>query len=94
MTDAQWFQTRYGIRLPDGSMAPTMAGTAWTCDSREVAEKAIAYFRDGAERIGVSDWSGEIVRQLCTPWISDTDNAQLLIKELNDWLAQQTGTST
>ena len=35
MNAHDWFQTRYGIRLPDGTMATTMQGQPWMWDNLE-----------------------------------------------------------
>lgn len=91
MTEQFWLQTRYGIRLPDGSMATSMQGQVWSWPDIADAERAIGYFRSASERLGHDDWDGEIVRQLCTPWIGPRDNADALIEELSTWLAQQVG---
>jgi hypothetical protein len=87
----EWFQTRYAIRLPDGTLALGPAGTPWMWSDRSGAERAIGYFNYNARKLGVEEWNGEIVRQLCTPWIGENDNAATLVKDLSDWLAQQTG---
>lgn len=86
-----WFDTHWGIRLPNGQMAKTLTGQAWAWPTREDAERALGFFRSYAAQLGVSDWSGEIVRQLATPWIGESDNAELLVAELSRWLEQQTG---
>lgn len=91
MTDHLWLQTRYGIRLPDGSMATSMSGQVWSWPDMSDAEKAVGYFRDASARLGHADWQGEIVRQLSTPWIGVHDNADTLIEELSAWLTEQTG---
>lgn len=91
MNEHDWFQTRFAIRLPDGALAKTPNGIEWTTGDRQIVEKAMAYYREGAERLGVEEWNGQVVRQLCTPWIGEDDNADLMIKELSDWLTRQTG---
>ena len=93
VAEHQWFSTRYGIRLPDGTMAISPLGMPWTWEDREMAERAIAYFQYNAQRLGVTEWRGEIVRQFCTPWIGDRDNADILIRDLSEWLARETGGS-
>ena len=93
MSDHDWFITRWGIRLPDGTMATTMQGQVWAWQNREDAERAAEYFKVYAAKIGISDWQGEIVRQLCTPWISEADNAEAMLEELSSWLARETGGS-
>jgi hypothetical protein len=92
VTDYPGFETRYAIRLPNGKLAfCDITSSPWIWDSRELAEKSIGYFKHNAEKIGVSQWEGEIVRQLCTPWIGEKDNADHLITELSAWLARETG---
>jgi hypothetical protein len=91
MTDYAAFETRYAIRLPDGSLAMSPYDAPWMWSNRETAERAIGYFRHSAQKIGVAQWEGEIVRQLCTPWIGEHDNADHLITELTAWLARETG---
>jgi len=91
MNQHDWFETRWGIRLPDGTMATTWQGQIWSWDSRENAERAMEYFKAYSAKLGVADWNGEIVRQLCTPWISDSDDAGQLVEELSAWLARETG---
>jgi hypothetical protein len=91
LTDYAAFQTRYAIRLPDGNLAMAPHDAPWMWDNRDTAQRAIGYFRQSAKKIGVNDWEGEIVRQLCTPWIGDDDNAVHLMQELTDWLARETG---
>ena len=91
MNEHDWFITRYGIRLPDGNMAMTMQGQPWMWENLEDAERAIGYFRTNAEKLGVGEWHGEIVRQLATPWIGQADNADLMVQELSAWLERQVG---
>lgn len=91
MTEPTWYQQRYAIRLPDGNLAISPFGEPWNWEDRAKAERAIEYFRLGAERVGVHDWNGEIVRQLCTPWIGDRDRYDHLIDELNRWLDREIG---
>lgn len=90
-TEHSWLQTRYGVRLPDGSMATSAQGQVWSWTDIADAERAIGYFRSASERLGHEQWDGEIVRQLCTPWIGERDNADTLIAELSAWLSQQIG---
>lgn len=91
MTEPTGYLERFAIRLPCGELAQSPYGQAWMWDERAKAERAIAYFRAGAQRIGVTDWNGEIVRQLCTPWLGDNDRADHLIEELTRWLERETG---
>lgn len=85
------FEIRYAVRLPDGNLARTLQGQPWIWDSRDDAERAIRYFADYSERLGVTGWHGEVVKQLCTPWVGELDNVDHLLDELNDWLEQQIG---
>lgn len=89
--DHDWLLTRWGIRNPDHTMATTWQGQTWIWDNRDDAERALGYFRAAAEKLGVTDWRGTIVRQLCTPWLSEHDNTDQLVDELTRWLEQQIG---
>lgn len=94
MIDDDRFQTRYAIRMPDGRLAMnSITGSPWIWVERADAEKAMGYFRAYAERLGVEDWHGQIVQQLCTPWVTECDyiTAQQFVDELTLWLEQQTG---
>jgi hypothetical protein len=86
------YATRWAIRLPNGRLAMANLALEWSWASREEAEQAIGYFRFNAERMGISDWNGEIVRQYCTPWLGDNDNGEHLVDELTEWLVRETGT--
>ena len=87
------YETRWAIRLPDGRLAMSSVGQSWMWPDRATAEQAIGYFRFNAERMGITDWQGEIVRQYCTPWLADNDTAEHLFNELTAWLARETGTA-
>lgn len=87
------YATRWAIRLPDGRLAMSSVGQAWMWNDRATAEQAIGYFQHNAERMGITDWRGEIVRQYCTPWLADSDTAERLVDELTAWLARETGTA-
>ena len=91
MNGPDWFQERWGIRNPDGSMATTWQGQVWIWETKEEAERAVGYFKAAAAKLGVADWQGVIVRQLCTPWIGESDNSDGLVEELSAWLSRQTG---
>jgi hypothetical protein len=91
VTDPAEFIRQYAIRLPDGRIARSPYGTLWTWDERDDAERALGFFRQGAERVGVNEWTGEIVHQLCTPWIGDHDRTTGFIDELTTWLEKQIG---
>lgn len=89
---SDWFQTRYAVRLPDGQVAKTVTGAEWIWDSAEDADRACAYFKAHVEQLGVHDWHGEVVRQLCTPWIGQHGMwSALSLAELARWLEEQTG---
>lgn len=81
------FTERFAIRMPNG----LIAGVGLYAD-RTAAEHALLIMRTTAsQQLGVGDWSGHVVRQLCTPFIGDRDNADHLIGELTNWLNTQTG---
>lgn len=90
-TDA--FTVRWAIRLPDGNVATAITGAPYMWNSREEAQRALGYFETHAEKLGVANWRGEIVRQLCTPWIPESSDirAQEFLDELITWLEEQTG---
>lgn len=85
------YSQRYGVRLPDGDMAVDPYRQVWMFEDRQRAEDLIHHLRTVAEKLGMSDWHGQVVRQLATPWISDDDNAALMVTELSAWLARQVG---
>ena len=89
MSDPDGYTRRYSIRLPDGTIARSALGQPWMWDDADDAERALGYFRVNAERMGVPDWEGSVVQQLCTPWIGLHDNASQLVAELSAWLEQQ-----
>lgn len=93
MTDHDMFHVRYAVRLPDGKLAAAVSGVPWMWADRDAAEKARAHFADVAYKLGVDDWSGEIVRQLCTPWVGERDDihARQFVDQLTDWLRKETG---
>ena len=90
-TDA--FSVRWAIRLPDGNVATAITGAPYMWASQEDAERALGYFKLHAEKLGVHNWRGEIVRQLCTPWVSECDDVRAaeFVDELTEWLEEQTG---
>jgi hypothetical protein len=86
------FKTKYAIEMPDGSLFKSpYSGAEVTWTDRPRAEEILEQLRMQATYMGVTDYRGRIVRQLCTPFIGDDDNADHLIAELNKWLADQTG---
>ena len=95
MTDEDVFHVRYAVRLPNGKLAAAVTGVPWMWSNREAAETAMGYFHEHAAKLGVTGWSGEIVRQLCTPWVGDCDDlrAAQFVDQLTDWLEKQTGGS-
>lgn len=90
-TDA--FTVRYAIRLPDGNVATAITGAPYMWNTAEEAERALGYFQTHAEKLGVTGWRGEIVRQLCTPWVGECSDirAAEFMDELTAWLEEQTG---
>jgi hypothetical protein len=44
-----------------------------------------------AAQLGVSDWAGEVVSQLCTPFVGARDTGAHLVADLQRWLETQTG---
>lgn len=93
MSDHDIFHLRYAVRLPDGKLAAAVTGVPWMWADRDAAERAREHFRDVAYKLGVPGWSGEIVRQLCTPWVGDCDDlrAAQFVDQLTEWLKNETG---
>lgn len=56
-----------------------------TWDTRESAESALAEIRSKAADIGVGDWLGIVVQQLCTPFTLH-DPAEHFADEIQHWL--------
>lgn len=89
------FSTRWGIRTPDGSMFKSpYSGAVVTWNDRERADEILDQLRTQATFMGVTDYKGTVVRQLCTPFVGDDDNVDRLIDELSAWLSQQTGSGS
>lgn len=89
---SEGFTLQFAIRLPDGNLALnpiTSQPLLWADEAG--AEKVLGMLRTNAASIGVSDWAGEIVRRLCTPFVSVSDPAEQLVAELSEWLKQQAG---
>lgn len=93
MSAADWFATRYAVRLPNGELLKNAMGSVWTWDTTAEAEHALSYFEAHTKQLGVDDWRAEIVHQLCTPWLGEHDTADHMIAELTRWLEAQTGGS-
>jgi hypothetical protein len=58
-----------------------------TWDTRAEAESALVEIREKAAEIGIGDWLGVIVTQLCTPFTFH-DPAEHFAAEVQDWLDQ------
>lgn len=56
-----------------------------TWDTRKEAENALKEIRRKAAELGVGDWCGVIVQQLCTPFTLH-DPAEHFADEVQDWL--------
>ena len=56
-----------------------------TWDSREDAERALADIKRKAAEIGIGEWLGVIVQQLCTPFTMH-DPAEHFADEVQQWL--------
>lgn len=48
--------------------------------------------RRAASRFGITEWLGEFVYQYVSPFVSDRDDGQQLVAELQAWMRQQGGT--
>jgi hypothetical protein len=58
---------------------------------RATAERHLAHHKEMAAQLGVSDWAGEVVSQLCTPFVGARDTGAHLVADLQRWLETQTG---
>jgi len=90
VAEDQWFSVRWAIRLPNGNIWKGQYGP-WMWETEDAATQAIESIQRSADEIGVGEWRGGIVRQMCTPWIGKKDNADDLIGELSAWLERQIG---
>lgn len=68
----------------EGDEAPPKPRT-W--DTREAAESALKDIRSKAAELGVGDWFGVIVQQLCTPFTLH-DPAEHFADEVQNWLSR------
>lgn len=69
--------------VADDDVAPRMPRT-W--DSREAADQALDGIRKQAAELGVFNWLGVAVQQLCTPFTLH-DPAEHFADEIQQWLA-------
>jgi phosphohistidine phosphatase SixA len=84
------FTERFAVRLPDGSIA-THCGAEVLWPTRADAERQLDHGRHVAAMLGVHDWGGEVVSQLCSPFVGARDTAAHLVADLQRWLEAQTG---
>jgi hypothetical protein len=56
---------------------------AW--DTREEADSALRHLRERAAELGVVDWLGVVVQQLCTPFTLH-DPAEHFAEEVQQWM--------
>jgi hypothetical protein len=91
--DYSKFSVIYAIQLPDGTYAKAdeqqQHPLLW--DQRIFAENYMEDLRRAAASIGVTNWSGRIVKQYTTPFVPDDEDASDLIGELESWLRQEGG---
>lgn len=88
----QDFSIQWSIKMPNGELVSDgLSGNPILFSSREAAEEACENVRRNAERIGITEWLGEIVYQYVSPFISDRDNGQQLVAELQAWMQRQQG---
>ena len=57
-----------------------------TWDTREGAEAALREIREKAADMGIGEWLGAVVQQLCTPFTLH-DPAEHFADEITSWLA-------
>lgn len=84
------FVERFAIRLPDGTIARYGCHEILFLD-RATAERQLDHCREAAAHLGVHGWPGEVVRQLCTPFVGDRDTGEHLVADLQRWLDTHTG---
>lgn len=84
------FIERFAIRLPDGTIARYGCHEILFPD-RTAAEHQLDHLKDTAAQLGVHGWAGEVVRQLCTPFVGDRDTGAQLVADLQRWLDTHTG---
>ena len=93
MTDYSKFTTTWAIQMPDGSYAKASPREErplmWS--SRELAEEYMQQIKAAAASIGITAWTGRVVRQYCTPFIGDGDDAEVLVAELEAWMRANGG---
>jgi len=56
-----------------------------TWDTREAADSAPKAFREKAAELGIGDWLGVVVQQLCTPFTLH-DPAEHFADEVQQWM--------
>lgn len=85
--DYSRFTIIFGVQLPDGTYAKSDPGQQhpllW--GERQYAEDYAEQLREAAKSLGLT-WTGRVVRQYCTPFIGDGDDAQELLAELDEWM--------
>jgi hypothetical protein len=91
--DYSKFSVIYGIQLPDGTYAKADPAQQhplmW--DNRLFAENYMEDLRKAAASIGITHWTGRIVKQYTTPFIPDDEDPSDMIAELEGWLREQEG---
>ena len=89
--DYNRFTIIFAVQLPDGTYAKETPAhehpLLW--GERQHAEFYAEQLREAARSIGL-EWNGRIVRQYCTPFVGDGDDAEQLLAELDSWLREQT----
>lgn len=84
------------MRMPDSSsLFGNIFGPTWysddtvrpprTWDTREAAESALNEIRKRAADLGIGDWLGVVVQQLCTPFTLH-DPAEHFADEVQQWM--------
>jgi len=85
------FNVIYAIQLPDGTYAKAderqQHPLLW--DQKIFAENYMEDLRRAAASIGITHWTGRIVKQYTTPFVPDGEDPADLIAELEDWLRRE-----
>jgi hypothetical protein len=91
MTDG--FTVRYAVRMPNGALYRPFFGDdhdhdPMTFDRREYAERFLVEIRRQAALVGVTNWCGCVVQQLCSPFTVGDPGFEFA-EQVAEWLREQ-----